>query len=178
MIYLTPLICLVMPDGVVKVEDRHPGLLQSSSVWFYDCHAESIIDIPSNGSVNFTICHDFEKGKRKQNTPIMVFDQINEYFQIYPICNQKSFVNNDICNSSSCLFMPIQADIIGVDDYEDKQFYIIFKPSHNSKDRRTMKVNEIMGSNVYGRVSLIEQPRNWDVYGDHKDTLFKIHLEK
>ena len=166
-----------MPDGVIKAEDRHPGLLQSSSVWFYDCNAQSIIDHPSDGTVNFTLCHDFDKMRRKQTVPILLYDQINEYFQIHPICNNNILMDKNICNSSSCLFMPIQADIIGVDDYEDKQFYVIFKPYNNSQDRRTMMVHEIMGSKIYGRVGLIQQPKNWDVYGEHKHTLFKIHLE-
>ena len=167
-----------MPDGVIKAEEPHPGLLHSSRVWFYDCNAQSIIDNPFNGSVNFTVCHDFEKMRRQQEIPLMVFDQVNEYFKIHHVSNNITKMKNCTCNNRSCLFMPVHADIIGVDDYEDRQFYVIFKPSYNLEDRRTMRAHDIIGRKVYGRVGLTEQPRNWDVYGEHKETLFKIHLEK
>lgn len=167
-----------MPDGVIKAEQRHPGLLQSPSVWFYACNGQSIIDFPSNGSLNFSVCHDVEYEKRTQNTPVLVYDQVNDYFKIHPVSKDQMFVNNELCNSSVCLFMPVEADVIGVDDYEDEQFYVIFKPSFNLQDRRTIKVNMIIGRQVYGRVSMIQQPRKWDVYGKHADTLLKIHLEK
>ena len=167
-----------MPDGVIKAEANHPGLLHSSSVWFYACNEQSIIEFPSNGSLNFSICHDYEYGKRTNKTPVLVYDQINDYFKIHPISKDMKFENTEICNSTLCLLMPVEVDVIGIDDYEDAQFYVIFKPSHSLEDRRTMKVNIIIGRQVYGRVSMIQQPQNWDVYGTHKDTLLKIHLEK
>ena len=164
-----------MPDGNIKSEHPHPGLLQSSNIWFNACDTNTIIDNPFNGSLHFTICHGTEDRKNIHTRSTMVYDKVNDYFKVSHLSTDKSSTNT--CHNSSCLFLPVEADVVGVDDYHDSQFYLIIKPTHFN-DKKTMLVDRILGKAVYGRVHMVQQPKNWDVYGKHGNTLLKIHLEK
>ena len=166
-----------MPDGNIKSEHPHPGLLQSSNIWFNTCDKNTIIDNPFNGSLHFSICHGNEDRKDIRTRSTMVYDKVNDYFKVNHVSTDKSTTNTDTCPNSSCLFLPVEADIVGVDDYHDSKFYLIIKPTHFN-DKKTMLVDRILGKAVYGRVRLVHQPKYWDIYGKHGDTLLKIHLEK
>ena len=169
---------LVMPDGIIKSEDPHPGLLQSSSIWFHACNNESIIDNPFNGTLNFTICHGTEDPKHAYTIDTLVYDKVDDYFKMHSISTaHKDVTDQEVCCNPSCLFLPVKAEVIGVDDYDDSELYMIIKPSKHFGNS-TMTVNRILGNAVYGRVAMIRQPENWDVYGQHSNTLFKIYVEK
>ena len=167
-----------MPDGNIKAEEPHPGLLQASSIWFHSCNKGSIIDNPLNGSFKFELCHAATDTKPNKILPRMLYDKVNDYFKIDWVSSKKTAAEySDVCYDKSCAFLPVRAEVIGVDDYDFTQFYIIIKPSHH-KDCHTMKVSRILGNSIYGRVHMIQQPKYWDVYGRHVETLFKIRLEE
>ena len=159
-----------MPDGHVKAEEAHPGLLQSKSIWFTACDELNIIDNPLHGSLNFEIC--YSNDRQHNFMPKLVYDNIDNYFEFLTDREQL----NDVCYDNRCLLLPVEAEVVGVDDYDEKEWYIVIKPSH-VKDNRTITVHPIEGNAIYGKVNMIYQPKNWDIYGDHVDTLLKIHLE-
>jgi len=163
-----------MSDGHIKSEESHPGLLQSSNIWFHACGFDSIVDSPISGSLNFTICHDPQDKKHLDHPLTMVYDKVNGYFKMHPIENG---TYQDTCDKSSCLYLPVKADVIGIDDYDDSEFYCLIRPS-DFVDDRTMYVKRILGNEVYGLVYMARHPKNWDVYQKHTNTLLKLHIEK
>ena len=163
-----------MSDGHIKSEESHPGLLQSSNIWFHACGFDSIVDNPISGSLNFTICQD-HRDKNNLDYPLtMVYDKVDGYFKMHPIENG---TYQDTCDKSSCLYLPVKADVIGIDDYDDSEFYCLIRPS-DFVDNRTMYVKRILGNEVYGLVYMARHPKNWDVYQKHSNTLLKLHIEK
>ena len=165
-----------MSDGNLKSQRPSSGVLQSSSTWFIACDNDSIINNPVNGSHHFTICHGTEDHDESHSKRTIVYDKVNDYFKIHPLPINKNAIETNICSNSSCLFLPVEAELVNVDDYHDLHVHFVIKPT-DMEIKKTMAVDTIFDHKSYGRVHMVEQPKKWDVYNKHGNYLFKIHYE-